>query len=175
MTNTIINDLNRRYAVKKFDPNQKVSQSDIDLLVETFRLTPSSLGLQPRKLLYLTNYNKRKEMAPFCRNDSQILESTGIFILCRRTDLSERFLNKWIQHLIDTTRATREQLSGYETMITGYFAKMNDQEKIIRAEKQVMIALGNMITVCATEKIDSCPIEGFQKEEINKILELEEK
>lgn len=52
---------------------------------------------------------------------------------------------------------------------------MNDQEKIIRAEKQVMIALGNMITVCATEKIDSCPIEGFQKEEIDKILELEEK
>ena len=60
--NTIIEALNRRYATKKFDTSKKLSQTDIDILIEALRLSPSSFGLQPRKFIHVTNPETRAEL-----------------------------------------------------------------------------------------------------------------
>jgi nitroreductase len=60
--NTIIKALNRRYATKKFDPNKRVSQTDLDILFEALRLSPSSFGLQPWKFIHVKNTEIRKEL-----------------------------------------------------------------------------------------------------------------
>lgn len=171
----IIEDLNWRYAVKKFDRAQKISEEKRDLLIEAFILTPSSFGLQPWKLLYVTNMEKRTAMAKHCWNDSQILESTGVFILTRKTDISDTLVDEYIEFLVAKNAVPRESLSGYEQMMKGFLANLNREQKIAWAERQVMITLGNMLTVAAVEKIDSCPIEGFNKTEIDTIFGLEEK
>ena len=60
-------------------------------------------------------------------------------------------------------------------MISGFVAQMDDEAKVNWAAKQCYIALGNLVTVCAIEKIDACPIEGFSPEQFDEILELKEK
>ena len=40
--NSIIEKLNWRYATKAFDENKKVSEKDLNTIIEAFRLTPSS-------------------------------------------------------------------------------------------------------------------------------------
>jgi len=40
---------------------------------------------------------------------------------------------------------------------------------------QAYLALGNLLTVCANERIDSCPMEGFIPEKYNEILGLNER
>ncbi len=171
----ILDALNRRYAVKKFDPSKKVAETDIQELVDAFVLTPSSFGLQPWKLLYVEDRETRKAMASFCRNDSQIVDSSGVFVLTRTTDISDNLVDKFIDVIVAKKWTPKEYLKDYEAMMKRFLANLNTTEKQHWAEKQVMIALGNMLTVCALKKIDACPIEWFQKDKIDEILGLKEK
>lgn len=43
----------QRFAAKKYDPNRRISQKDWEALVEVGRLAPSSIGLEPWKMLWL--------------------------------------------------------------------------------------------------------------------------
>ena len=40
---------------------------------------------------------------------------------------------------------------------------------------QAYIALGNLLTVCAIEAIDACPMEGFKPEALDDLLSLKNK
>ncbi|MEI8008861.1 MAG: nitroreductase family protein [bacterium] len=60
--NKIIEALNRRYATKKFDTTKKLNQTDMDILLESLRLSPSSFGLQPRKFIHVTNSEIRAQL-----------------------------------------------------------------------------------------------------------------
>ncbi len=174
MTN-LLDSLKWRYAVKKFDASKKVSEEDLQELVDAFVLTPSSFGLQPWKLLYVENMEKRQEIAKYCWNDSQILESSGIFVFTRVADISDNLVDKFIDFIVEKKGTPREYLKGYEDMMKNFLINLDETEKQHWAEKQVMIALGNMMDICAFKKIDSCPIEGFQKDKIDEILGLSEK
>ena len=79
--NTIINALNRRYATKKFDPNKKVSQNDLDILFEALKLSPSSFGLQPRKFIHVKNPKTRKQLQEASRGQAQITEASVLIII----------------------------------------------------------------------------------------------
>ncbi|WP_338039020.1 nitroreductase family protein [Maribacter litopenaei] len=46
--------------------------------------------------------------------------------------------------------------------------------KVVGHPRQVYLALGNVMTVAASMKIDTCPIEGFENEKYNEILELKD-
>ena len=48
MNNTaIIEALNTRYATQEFDASKTISAEDLDTLIESMRLAPSSYGVQP--------------------------------------------------------------------------------------------------------------------------------
>jgi nitroreductase len=45
----IIEDLNWRYATKKYDPSKKLSEEQVVTIKESLRLTPTAYGLQALK------------------------------------------------------------------------------------------------------------------------------
>ena len=58
--NKIIEDLNWRYATKAFDPTKDIAETDLETILEAFRLSASSFGLQPWKLFVVKNKEKNK-------------------------------------------------------------------------------------------------------------------
>jgi|TARA_B110000977_G_C10959743_1_gene448051 nitroreductase/dihydropteridine reductase len=51
----LIQDLKWRYATKKMDASKKVSNDNIAYIKEAIRLSASSYGLQPYKILEIKN------------------------------------------------------------------------------------------------------------------------
>ena len=60
-------------------------------------------------------------------------------------------------------------------MLLDRFKDKTDKDIALWATKQAYIALGNLLTVCAFEKIDSCPMEGFIPAKLDTLLNLEQK
>jgi len=60
--NDIIKDLQWRYAVKKFDKNKKIPVEQIELLKQAFNLTPTSYGLQPIRLVIVSDRDKKNRL-----------------------------------------------------------------------------------------------------------------
>jgi len=167
--------LNWRYATKAFDPSKKVSQEDLDTIIESFRLTPSSFWLQAWKLFVVQNQDVKNSLVEHSWGQAQISDCSEVFVLARPTSFDDTNIDEFIDDIAATRWQPKEELEGYAGMMKGFTANMDDDAKKSWMEKQIYIALGNLMTVCATMDIDSCPIEWFLPPKYDEILWLTDK
>ena len=175
MTTNIIKQLEWRYATKKFDSQKKLSKEKIGILKEAFNLTATSYGLQPVKLVVVSNPETIQELVPISYNQPQIGNASHILVLCTETEVDTAFIKNYFD-LVEKTRNTpRTVLSSFEEFLIDDFSKKTQEEKDAWATKQAYLIMGNLLTVCATEEIDACPIEGFVPKQYDEFLKLNEK
>ena len=95
----LLTQLKWRYATKSFDPNKKLSDADLDVLLETLRLSPSSFGLQGRGFVVVENPELRQQLLPYARNQTQVVDASHLIVLCRRTDVDTDFVNRYFDSI----------------------------------------------------------------------------
>lgn len=161
MNNSIIEALNWRYATKKFDTTKKLLEDQLNLILEAARLTPSSYGLEPWKFVVVTNPEIRAKLVAAAWHQSQITEASHLLVLCARTDVNIEYVDQYQQRIEQANGMPAGAMSGLGDMIRGSVGARTPEEIINWNAKQVYIALGNIMTVCALNNIDSCPMEGF--------------
>lgn len=168
----ISEDLKWRYATKKFDNNKKVSKDDIDKILEAFNLTASSYGLQPIKLVVLQDELKQEELVKFSMMQQQVKDASHVLVFCIDSEVNEDKISDYF-NLVKQTRNTPDDiLNPFKKFLIEDF-KLKTQEEIEAwAKNQAYLAMGNLLTVCAMLKIDSCPMEGFNPDKFDEILGL---
>ena len=165
-----------RYATKKFDRDKKIDQLVLDRILEAGNLTATSLGLQAFKILKIDNQAVREAMLPYCYNQRQVVDASDVLVLCADTHFDDSKVNRYMERISATRNQDIEKLDGFKNMISGYLNSIDSSEKMDSwLSKQTYIALGTLLTACALEKVDSCPMEGFQPNKISEVLGLEEK
>ena len=171
----IIEIFNRRYACKKFSTEKRVSDEDLEIILESARLSPSSFGLEPWKFLLLRNEKMREDFKEFSTGAINSLNgATEIVIILAKKGItadSEFFRHSYkdIKKLPDDVFEIKKNSF---SMLQEENMKLLENERTLFdwASKQTYIALGNMMTVAAYLGIDSCAIEGFNKEKVEKYL-----
>lgn len=168
----IIDDLEWRYATKKFDSNKKINDSDLNELLESLRLAPSSFGLQPWKFIVIDNEKLRAEMRKCAWDQSQITDASHIIVLCAKNDIGEKEIDEFVNKVSEIRGISLVDLGKHKEMLMGY--RNNATNKFISnwAKRQLYIALGFLISVAARKRIDSCPMEGFENEKFDNLLGL---
>lgn len=164
--------LNWRYATKKFDPSKKVSDADLQDLLEAIRLSPSSYGIQPWKFLVIANPDTRKKLREHSWDQSQVTDASHLIVLCARTGLSEKDIDAYVEEIISARGVTKEQLESYRQMMLNPVKRMSTGELTEWNQKQVYIALGILMAAAAIKGIDTCPMEGFDASKYDEILGL---
>lgn len=169
----LIKNLQWRYATKKFDMSKKVSSEDLGKLKEAIQLSVSSYGLQLYKVLIIENSEIREQLKPVSWNQSQITDASHLFVFCNYTKATPEAINDFIKQTAETRNLDLEGLNGYGDFIKSKLAEKSEEEKTSWLKSQTYLALGNLLNACAELKIDACPMEGFEPESYNKILNLE--
>lgn len=172
--NQTIKALNWRYATKKFS-TQKIPEEKLAIIFEALRLTPSSLGLQAWRFLIIENPDIREKLKEVSWNQEQVVDASHLIVLARPISISDKDVTKWTHYLADKRNMTVDSKDRFEQMILNYLKTVDEDQQSIWLDKQLYIALGNLMTSCALEGIDSCPIEGFDPAAYDRILQLEEK
>lgn len=171
--NTLIEQLNWRCAVKKFDASKRLSDSQWNTLAESLTLTPSSYGLQPWKFLVVTSEEIKETLTPFTWNQTQVKDCSHYVIFCAQKSLDEEYVKNFIKLIAEKRSMNVEDLQGYQKVMIEDIVK-GDRSKVATewASRQCYIALGNLMTSAAAIGIDTCPIEGFQPHKYDEILGL---
>ncbi|MEM9649617.1 MAG: NAD(P)H-dependent oxidoreductase [Bacteroidota bacterium] len=164
-----------RYATKKFDDTKKITDQDLDLLLEATRLSASSYGLQPYHVFVITDSDIREKLKPVSWGQSQITDASHLIVFANTTDFGEELLDGYVQNVSQTRNIPEESLKGYGDFMKSKLLDLPADVKNNWAMKQVYIALGNAMQAAAELKIDTCPMEGFEAEAYNEILGLDEK
>ena len=168
---TTIDKLYKRYATKKFS-DAKLSEAKLNIILEALTLTPSSMGLQPWKFVLVENTEIRQQLHLHSYKQNQIIDASHLIVLCRYADITHEHVEEYAQSVARQRNIERDKLDGYVKSSLNLIMKMSSDEKIHWMENQIYIALGNLLTVCAMEDVDACPMEGFVTSEYDRVLGL---
>ena len=175
MSSEILEKLKWRYACKKFDTTKKLSEEKLSILKNAFNLTATSYGLQPLKMLVISNQKIKQDLVGLTMNQQQVADCSEVLVLCTETKISSNYIKEYFDALVSLRETPREIVQPFEDFLTKDFSQKDPSQINTWMAKQAYLALGNLLTVCALEKIDACPIEGFEPKKYDSFLDLTEK
>ena len=171
--NEVLNVLNFRHACKEFDTEKKISNKDLEVILEGGRLAPSSVGIEPWHFIVVEKESLRDELSKVCFGGTKQIQTCSDFIVLLTRPADEiksdsnyiEYLLKDVQHLTDE----------YYNMMKGFLKNVDtmfDNDKAFQAyaTEQTYIALSSMMLTAAMLEIDSCPIGGMDKKAVTNIL-----
>jgi len=174
MQNDFTKAMNFRHACKVFDDTKKISDDEMHYILEAGRKSPSSFGMEAWKFLVITNQELKAKLRPYCWDQVQITSCSHLVVVLAGIE------NAKVESGIPKKRFLRrempqEKLDFYLDIYAKHLAKTLSTDENIYAwtARQSYIALGNMMTAAAFIGIDSCPIEGFEKENVEEVLDLD--
>ena len=164
-----------RYAVKKFDSTRVLENEKIEKLKTAFNLTATSYGLQPIKLLVMQNKGLQEELVKYSYGQRQVADASHLLVLCIEQTIDQQYIESYFNKVQEVRGTPGEVLDPFKKSLIESFCSKTDEEIQIWATHQAYLALGNLLTVCAVEQIDSCPMEGFDPKSYGDLLDLDSK
>lgn len=161
-----------RHACKIFDVNKKISTEDFEFILEAGRLSPSSFGLEPTRMMVIRDKALREKMKPLCWNQEQITTASELVVFKSRVaDLKAptNYVSAMVARRSDKASSA---YTAYQQRIRGFLVA-NDLlgENIINwTSRQAYIMASSMMNCAAFLGIDSCPIEGFERGPIEELF-----
>jgi len=172
--NNFLEAMNFRHACKVFDETKKISDDEIHYILEAGVKSPSSFGMEAWKFLVVTDDTLKAKLRPLCWNQLQITSSSHLIIILAGID-SLKPKSGEPQKRFARRNMPQEKLEFYIDLYASHLEKTLSSDENIYAwsARQTYIAAANMMTAAAVIGIDSCPIEGFEKEKVEEVLELD--
>ncbi|GAB3590392.1 NAD(P)H-dependent oxidoreductase [Hymenobacter daeguensis] len=169
---SLLNAFKWRYAAKKYDAAKKLTSEQLTDLLETARLSPSSYGLQPYKLIVVNDPATRERLSQAAYGQPQILGGSHLVVLATETDVNEQSVARYIDAAAVARKAPREALAPREAQINAAIDKMSAEQRVEWGKRQTYLALGILISAAAAAGIDGSPMEGFDPAQVDEILGL---
>lgn len=172
---TLIDGLNWRHATKAYDATKKVSQEDLDKIIEAARLAPTSSGLQPFRLAVISDQETKNRLAEGAFNPECMRECSHVLVFAAWDEYTEERIDTIYDKTTDERDMPRGRFARYTDMIKEMYAAQSSEEHFIHASKQAYIAFGLALAQAAELRIDSTPAEGFDNAVVDNVLQLKEK
>ncbi|MFT7859757.1 MAG: NAD(P)H-dependent oxidoreductase [Sulfurimonas sp.] len=169
---TLLQAYNFRHACKLFDATKKIKEEDFSFILETARLSPTSFGMEGVKITVITNQELKKQLKPFCWNQDQIDSCSHLVIFKTKTKDLKPY-SKWVEEKFAQRGLPKEAQEKYMEVYENFHKSLKSDDIYEWGTRQAYIMFSSMITSAALLKIDSCPIEGFEKENIEKVLDID--
>ena len=163
-----------RHACKEFDNSKKINDEDIHTILEVARKSPSSFGMEPWKFLVITNEKLKEDIRPLCWNQVQITSCSHLVIVLAKIQDVKPSTGVPLKRF-SRREMPQEKLDFYIDLYSKHLnTTLSSDENIYNwTSKQTYLAAANMMTCAASLNIDSCPIEGFEKENLEELLDLD--
>ena len=174
MKNKFMDAMNFRHACKIFDETKKISDEDMRFVMESGRKSPSSFGMEAWKFLVITNEALKAKLRPACWDQVQITSCSHLVIVLTGIE-SVKVESGEVEKRFTRREMPKESLDMYMGLYASHLKETlsSDENIYCWTARQTYIAAANMMTSAAFIGIDSCPIEGFEKEKVEEILELD--
>ncbi len=170
----LLEKLNWRYATKAMN-GLKVPQNKIDTIIEAASLAPTSSGLQPFEIIVITNPEVKEEIRKIAWDQSVITDSSHLLVFAAWDNYTPERINKMFD-LTNTVRGFKnEGWENYRQTLLNSYPQRDSEINFNHAARQAYIAFSQAIAAAAFEGVDSTPMEGFDPNALDEILNLREK
>ena len=170
---SIITALHWRYATKRMN-GAKIPKEKMDNILDAISLAPSSFGLQPYSILVIENEAILEKIKPIAMMQPQITEASALLVFAVWATLTYEKIDTYMTRIATERNVAVDSLKQMSEHIETQLNN-SDSDNFIWNSKQAYIALGVALVAAATEEIDSTPMEGFDKNLLDDLLNLKQK
>ncbi|KQR69866.1 NAD(P)H-dependent oxidoreductase [Pedobacter sp. Leaf176] len=168
---SLLEALNWRYAVKKMN-GQPVEQEKVDKIIAAAHLAPTSSGLQPFKVIVITNQELKEKIAPIAFNQSQIIDSSHLLVFAAFQNYSEEGIDEVFSRMNAERGLPDSATDAYKAQLKSTILSKTAEENFNHAARQAYIGFGIALAEAALLKVDATPMEGFNGPELDELLGL---
>lgn len=172
---SLLENLQWRYATKKYDPTKKVSQEDVDKIVEAARMAPTSSGLQQFRVIVITNQELKNKIVPIAMDQQIVADCSHLLVFAAWDRYTEERINKIYDYTTDERGLPRGRFKSYTDKLRALYLSQTAEENFVHTARQAYIGLGLSIAEAAELKVDCTPMEGFVGQELDELLDLKSK
>lgn len=169
---SLIENLNWRHAVKAYNPTKKVSEENVDKIVEAARLTPTSSGLQPFRAIVIRDTEIKKKLAKGALNPECMENCSHVIIFAAWDRYTAERIDKVYDFTTDERGLPRGRFESYTNKLKEIYLKQPAELNFAHTARQTYIALGLALAQAAELRIASTPVEGFNNELVDEVLDL---
>jgi nitroreductase len=172
---SLIDKLQWRYATKKMDASKAVPQEKLEQILEAIRLSASSSGLQPYEILVVTNKAIREKIRAIASNQSQVTDCSYLLVFAAWDNYTAQRINDAFDMTEEIRNFKSESGTAYRQNLLSNYTARDPEVNFTHAAKQAYIAVGTALIAAAYEEVDCTPMEGFNPEALDEILNLKAK
>jgi nitroreductase len=170
----LIKDLNWRYATKHMT-DEMVPAEKLKSILDSINLTATSYGLQPFSVIVVSNKAMKQELQAAAYGQAQVGSCSHLIVFTIPLSIETKDIEAFVSNMATTRHIPLAALDDYKAMMMNTVGALPAEQQQVWSTKQAYIALGTAMTVAAQEKIDTCPMEGFDADAFDKILGLKAK
>jgi nitroreductase/dihydropteridine reductase len=171
----LLDDLQWRYATKKYDPTKQVPQEYVDKIVEAARLAPTSSGLQPFRIIVVTDPELKEKLVPIAWGQRVVADASHILIFAAWDRYTEERIDDVYDRTTDERGLPRGRFGSYTDKLKAMYLPQEADVNFAHAARQAYIGFGLSIAQAAELKVDATPMEGFSGPELDTLLDLPSK
>ena len=168
----LLDDLKWRYATKKFDSTKKVAQSDVDMIIEAARLAPTSSGLQQFRVIVITNQELKDKIVPIAMDQQIVADCSHLLVFVSWDKYTDERIDRQYDYITDERGLPRGRFSSYTDRLKMRYLNQAEKENFIHTARQAYIGFSLAIAQAAELKVDCTPMEGFNTDELDELLDL---
>ena len=168
----LIERLQWRYATKKMDPTKKVPKEKVERILEAVRLAPTSSGLQPFEVIVVTNAQLREKIQAIANGQTQIGDGSHLLVFAAWDDYTAARIDAVFDHTNAERGGKNEGWEAYRQLLLARYPQRGADVNFQHAARQAYIGLGVALVAAAFEEVDSTPMEGFDADALDALLNL---
>ena len=169
----LLDSLKWRYATKKMN-GQVVPQEKVDNIIEAAYLAPTSAGLQPFRVIQITNRELLKKIQPIANGQAQITDGSHLLVFAAWDNYTTERIEYQLAHTAEERNIPVEALNDFREKLVGMLVPRPQEQNFEHAARQAYIGFGMAIAAAAEAKVDATPMEGFDANALDELLGLKE-
>ena len=171
----LLDDLNWRYATKKYDVTKRVSEKDVHKIVEAARLAPTSSGLQPFRVILISNQELKEKLISIAMDQQIIADCSYVLVFASWDKYTEERIDAIYDRTTDERNLPRGRFGSYTDKLKSIYLSQSPEQNFVHTARQAYIGFGIALAQAAELKVDATPMEGFDNNKLDEALQLSEK
>ena len=170
----LIENMNWRYATKKMNGN-KIPEEKLNYILNAIQLAPSSSGIQPYSILVINDKELLKKIQPIANGQSQILDCSHLLVFTSWDSYTLDKIDTILNYTLSERGLPLNTMNDYKNNLWKMYSNLSEEWHASHSAKQAYIALGVALIAASEQKIDATPMEGFDSNALDILLNLKEK
>lgn len=167
----VLEAMNWRYATRQF-ADERIDVQQLRQLLDAARLSASSYGLQPYRLLVIDSAQTRRQLLPHSLSQQKVVDCSHLIVFAAQTDVGEHTVSRYIDSLSTQRGQPTAELQPLAEHMQAALAAKTPAQRLEWAHQQAYLALGTLLTCAAMMRIDACPMTGIDAAGYDRVLGL---